>query len=118
MAKLTIVLLSVVAFTLVVAQPPQSPEARTVREKSSNDGNGNFQFTYELDNGQIFSEAGALKDDGVTQFVSGAYSFVGPDGQTYWVTFTADENGFHPVIGKFCCGKDFRLQNLKFFTSD
>lgn len=58
-----------------------------------------YCYSYELDNGQIFSEVGSLKDDGVTQFVSGAYSFIGPDGQTYWVNFTADENGFHPVIG-------------------
>lgn len=62
--------------------------------------NSSLIFRYELDNGQIFSEQGALKDDGKTQVVSGAYSFVGPDGQTYWVTFTADEFGYHPVIGK------------------
>lgn len=58
-------------------------------------------FRYELNNGQIFSQAGALKDDGKTQVVSGAYSFVGSDGQTYWVTYTADETGFHPIVGKF-----------------
>lgn len=56
-------------------------------------------FRYELDNGQIFSEAGALKDDG-SQYVKGAYSFVGADGQTYWVNYTADEEGFHPIVGK------------------
>lgn len=54
---------------------------------------------YELDNGQIFSEAGALKDDGVTQYVKGSYSFQGDDGETYWVNYTADEEGFHPVVG-------------------
>lgn len=56
-------------------------------------------FRYELDNGQIFSEAGALKDDG-SQYVQGSYSFVGPDGQTYWVNYSADSEGFHPVVGK------------------
>lgn len=55
---------------------------------------------YELDNGQIFSEAGALKDDG-SQYVKGAYSFQGDDGETYWVNYTADEEGFHPVVGEF-----------------
>lgn len=55
---------------------------------------------YELDNGQIFSEAGALKDDG-SQYVKGSYSFQGDDGETYWVNYTADEEGFHPIVGKY-----------------
>lgn len=69
-----------------------------------------LQFSYELDNGQIFSEAGGLKTVGVEQpvvVVSGSYSFVGPDGQTYWVNYTADENGFHPVIGKWRLAVDW-----------
>lgn len=62
-----------------------------------------FHSSYELDNNQIFSEAGELRTFGDQQAVvkSGAYSFVGPDGKTYWVTYTADENGYHPVIGMF-----------------
>lgn len=59
---------------------------------------------YELDNGQIFSESGSLKEVGEEKtpvvVVTGQYTFVGPDGQTYWVNYTADENGYHPVIGK------------------
>lgn len=41
--------------------------------------------SYELDNGQIFSEAGELRTIGEQQAVvkSGAYSFVGADGITY-----------------------------------
>lgn len=60
---------------------------------------------YEQDNGQIVSAAGALKTvvgpDGPQQalVISGAYTFVGTDGITYWVNYTADENGFHPVVG-------------------
>lgn len=63
---------------------------------------GNY-CSYELDNGQIFSETGELRSFGEQQAVvkSGAYSFVGADGQTYWVTYTADENGFHPIVGMF-----------------
>lgn len=62
-------------------------------------------YRYELSNGQIFSEAGTLKEVGDEEkvnviVVSGQYSFVGQDGQTYWVNYTADENGFHPVVGK------------------
>lgn len=66
-----------------------------------------FNSSYELDNGSIFSERGELKTIGEQQVAvkTGAYSFVAPDGQTYWVTYTADENGFHPIIGmtsQFC----------------
>lgn len=62
-----------------------------------------LSFRYELDNGQIFSEAGGLANgDGSTDpyvVVSGAYSYV-VDGITYWVTYTADEEGYHPIVGQ------------------
>lgn len=61
-----------------------------------------FEFTsIELDDGTIISEAGALKNVGGQDVVvaAGQYSFVAPDGQVHWVTWTADENGFHPIVG-------------------
>lgn len=72
-------------------------------------------FSYELDNGQIFSETGELRTFGDEQAVvkSGAYSFVSTDGQTYWVNWTADENGFHPIIGKLSI---FSYVNSEYYT--
>lgn len=58
-----------------------------------------FAFRYELDNGQFFQEAGKLNENGA-QEVAGSYSFKAADGQTYWVKYTADEEGFHPIVGK------------------
>lgn len=60
-----------------------------------------FINRYELDNGQTFSQSGSLKNVGEDSvvIVSGQYSFVGPDGITYWVDYVADEDGFHPVVG-------------------
>lgn len=57
-------------------------------------------FRYVLDNGQFFQEAGKL-DENSAQVVGGQYSFQTPDGETHWVTYTADDQGFHPIIGKF-----------------
>ena len=37
---------------------------------------------------------GAQPEEGSLS-VSGSYSYIGDDGQTYTVTYTADENGFH-----------------------
>ncbi|XP_031626375.1 endocuticle structural protein SgAbd-6-like [Contarinia nasturtii] len=95
--------LSVVAIALAQTSQLQKsePEPQVIRETNNNDGSGNYLFTYELDNGQIFSETGQLKTIGEQQAVvkSGAYSFVGADGITYWVTYYADETGFHPTIG-------------------
>ena len=61
---------------------------------------------YELSDGTIRSEAGKIKE--ITNeageivkivAVTGAYTFVAPDGQIHWVNYTADENGYHPIVG-------------------
>lgn len=83
---------------------------------------------YELSDGQIRSEEGAYKDgvdvDGnpvKILVVQGAYTWVAPgkfnqisnkkeftkishysnkDGETYWVNYQSDENGYRPTTGK------------------
>lgn len=60
--------------------------------------------------GQIVGSRGALKlvdkpEGPIHVVVSvGQYSFVGPDGQTYWVNWTADDKGFHPHAGMGATG--------------
>lgn len=63
-------------------------------------------FRYELSNQQSFSESGQLKEVGETEkvpviVVTGQYSFVAADGTTHWVKYTADEAGFHPIVGEY-----------------
>lgn len=58
--------------------------------------------SYEQDDGQIFGEERTLQPASNGEpaiFAKGGYSFVGPDGQTYWVNYYADEFGFHPQVG-------------------
>lgn len=54
--------------------------------------------SYQLDDGSFFQEAGKINDNG-QQEVAGQYSFIGANGVVYWVKYTADEDGYHPIVG-------------------
>jgi hypothetical protein len=55
-------------------------------------------FSYETGNGIVAQEQGYLKNAGQkdleAQVATGSFSYTGPDGIVYTVTYTADENGF------------------------
>lgn len=58
-----------------------------------------FPFSYELSDAQSRQETGEITNKGSENegiSIKGSYSYVGPDGQTYAVTYVADENGFQP----------------------
>lgn len=55
-----------------------------------------FQFSYETSNGIRADEQGYLKNPGTNveaQVMQGSYSYTGPDGVLYTITYIADENG-------------------------
>lgn len=57
-----------------------------------------FEFlvdSYETGNGIRADESGRQTGP-ESQAVQGSYSYTGPDGKTYTVTYTADERGFIP----------------------
>lgn len=59
-----------------------------------------FFKRYETSDGISRSEEAEIKNAGTeneTLVVRGTISWVAPDGQTYTITFIADENGFQPV---------------------
>lgn len=68
--------------------------------------------------GEQYNEQGSLKsvvnpEDGQEREVivtKGSYTIIEKDGSTVLVNYTADENGFHPEIGKFYINK---LQSTK-----
>lgn len=55
------------------------------------DAEGNYAYAFETSNGIQQQEAG--NPNGVT----GSYEFVDPSGQKFFVSYTADENGFQPT---------------------
>ncbi|XP_072764377.1 uncharacterized protein [Anoplolepis gracilipes] len=61
---------------------------------NENAGDGNYEFSYETGNGITVQETG--HQQGESESVSGSFSYTGPDGVQYSITYTADENGFHP----------------------
>ncbi|KAF0288016.1 Pupal cuticle protein 27 [Amphibalanus amphitrite] len=76
------------------------PQVRILSERFENDDSGNYEFSYEQDNGQRMEEIGRFqpgpepKTGSLSQ--QGSYEYVGDDGNTYQVSYVADVNGFQP----------------------
>lgn len=60
-----------------------------------------FLFSYEGEDGTHVEQEGELKkmgeDEEMGESVKGSYSYQDDEGQTFKVTYTADENGYRPV---------------------
>ncbi|XP_064292106.1 endocuticle structural glycoprotein SgAbd-5-like [Plodia interpunctella] len=81
------------------AQSPQ--DVQILRYDINNSGLDSHDFAFELSDGTKHEERGELRNAGSENeiyAVQGQYSWVGPDGVTYTVTYIADENGFQPTI--------------------
>uniref|UniRef100_T1I4D3 Insect cuticle protein n=2 Tax=Rhodnius prolixus TaxID=13249 RepID=T1I4D3_RHOPR len=67
-------------------------------ENNPNQGDGTYSYSYETGNGITAQESGRQSSvpgpEGPGTAAQGSYSYKGPDGQTYTITYTADENGF------------------------
>ncbi|XP_045452840.1 flexible cuticle protein 12-like [Melitaea cinxia] len=75
-------------------------QAQILRYENEIDDQG-WHYAYETSDGTKAEQNGRIlpgsaPEEGSLQ-VSGAFSYIGDDGQTYSVSYTADENGFHPV---------------------
>ncbi|KAG7205051.1 hypothetical protein KM043_005431 [Ampulex compressa] len=96
----------ILAFSAVVAVALAAPQVRpqevvVVKETpSDNIGLGEYNFGYELSNGESRQESAHLVNAGTENealAVQGSFSFVDPvTNQRYTVNYVADENGFQP----------------------
>ncbi|CAH0724192.1 unnamed protein product, partial [Brenthis ino] len=77
-----------------------SSQADILRYENEIDSDG-WHYAYETSDGTKAEQngrvlPGAAPEEGSLQ-VSGSYSYISDDGQTYSISYTADENGYHPV---------------------
>ncbi|CAB0034647.1 unnamed protein product [Trichogramma brassicae] len=87
-----------------IAREVNQQEVHVVRETPHNNiGVDGYQYAYELSDGSSRQEQAefiaprSADEEGILR-VSGSYSYFNPyDGQTYTVTYVADENGFRPT---------------------
>ncbi|XP_017775412.1 PREDICTED: flexible cuticle protein 12-like, partial [Nicrophorus vespilloides] len=90
---------ALVAVALAAPQYKEEKDAYVVRQEVDNIGVDGYKQTYETSNGISASEQGQVINAGQENesiAVKGEYKYVGDDGQTYTVTYVADENGFQP----------------------
>ncbi|XP_013113602.1 pupal cuticle protein Edg-78E [Stomoxys calcitrans] len=92
MAKLFICCLAALC-AAALARPDQYDAAAQTRSFSSDiKEDGSYQYQYDTTNGI------AAQENGVGgYYASGSSAYYAPDGQLITLTYTADENGFHPA---------------------
>lgn len=66
-------------------------QAETRSFKSDLKEDGSYQYEFDTTNGIAAQEAGVGG-----YYASGSSAYYAPDGQLITLTYTADENGFHP----------------------
>ncbi|XP_050343785.1 flexible cuticle protein 12-like [Nymphalis io] len=86
-------------FVAAAVAAPATPDgdAKIVRYDSDNIGIDRYAYQVETSNGISQSENGQLNNVGTENEaleVRGQYSYTGPDGVVYAVTYIANENGF------------------------
>ncbi|XP_013200034.2 pupal cuticle protein 20-like [Amyelois transitella] len=65
-----------------------------------NNGDGTYRFSYDTPTGISARESGAPRaqgPEGPAVTAEGGFSYRAPDGQQISLSYTADENGFHPT---------------------
>lgn len=99
-SKMKFIIAFVALFYVVVAAPPVHHDVvPIVSQDASVEHDGHFHYRFETGDGTKAEQAGELKvfdKDHAGEVVSGSVSYQGDDGKTYSLTYTADENGYHP----------------------
>ncbi|KAJ8732726.1 hypothetical protein PYW07_015325 [Mythimna separata] len=94
------IVLACMLFAVAFAAPQGAPAEPIpiVKDDSQINGDGSYQYAYETGNGITADQKGELKKVGEVDAleVQGEFSYPGENGEPIRLTYTADENGFHP----------------------
>ncbi|XP_034482158.1 pupal cuticle protein Edg-78E-like [Drosophila innubila] len=86
------IILTVALLAVAQARPDAfDAQAETREFKSNVNEDGSYNYQYQTSNGIAQQEQGVGG-----QYASGSSAYYSPDGELVQLTYTADENGFHP----------------------
>ncbi|XP_071551997.1 cuticle protein AMP1A-like [Panulirus ornatus] len=92
-----LVVLTCLAAVAIAAPQLQDvrPEVLVLRDERQDDGNGNFNYVLEADNGIYIAASGTRGLQGQAN-IEGSYSLLDNNGELKEVRYIANENGFQP----------------------
>ncbi|CAH0699930.1 unnamed protein product [Spodoptera exigua] len=96
------IVLACMLVAVAFAAPQQGAPAEPipiVKDDSQINGDGSYQYAFETGNGISADQKGELKKVGdvETLEVQGEFSYPSENGDPIHLTYTADENGYHPA---------------------
>ncbi|KAG4077087.1 hypothetical protein HA402_016074 [Bradysia odoriphaga] len=99
--KIVLVILVVISIANAQIRPigvsSRDRDAVILKQVYEPNPDGSYVYSYETSNGIRADQQGYLKNPGSqveAQVMQGSYSYTGPDGIVYTITYIADENGF------------------------
>ncbi|XP_072767518.1 endocuticle structural glycoprotein SgAbd-8-like [Anoplolepis gracilipes] len=97
--KMKFLIVSFALVAIAVAQQHQEPIA-ILRQAQDISPEGSYNYAYETENGISASEQGSPQPVGPkgehAVVAQGQYQYTAPDGSPIAVSYSADENGYHP----------------------
>ncbi|XP_075232875.1 endocuticle structural glycoprotein ABD-4-like [Lycorma delicatula] len=93
-------LISVIGCALSRPQQQYTTPIAILAQDSINNGDGSYKYSYDTANSIHADETGYVKNLGVPeqeiQTAQGSFSYKDDQNNQYYITYTADENGFQP----------------------
>ncbi|XP_066941207.1 cuticle protein AMP1B-like [Macrobrachium rosenbergii] len=80
---------------MALAAPRPQDDVSILTDERVDQGDGNFNYNFELSDGTAIDAAGTPGEEGAVN-IQGSYRFTLPDGAVVQITYVADEAGFRP----------------------